>query len=155
MNKYLLAISCFCFVLFFNSCKDNANSASGKKSKYHDIIHNPSTADKSQTPTDEPKIDVQETEFIFGKIKQGEIVTHEFEISNTGRRDLMILDSKSSCGCTVSEYPKEPLPPQAKSYVKVTFDSKGTSGLQEKKVSIFSNTTPNETIFVVKGEVIK
>jgi len=155
MNKSILTFLSLSILVFALSCKGNSNSGKEKKSKFHDIIHNPSTADETKKDNDVPVLTVPETQFIFGKVKQGETVSHKFEIANTGRSNLVILDSKSSCGCTVSEFPTEPLPPQAKSYVKVTFDTKGKSGMQEKKVSIFSNTIPNETIFVVKGEVIQ
>jgi len=155
MKYTLLIFTCMISLVLTTSCKDTSSTNSKKKSKFHDIVHNPTTADKNKAPEDVPRLNAPETEFIFGKIKQGEIVSHKFEISNTGKRNLIILSSNSSCGCTVSEYPEDPLPPQSKSYVKVIFDSKGKRGVQEKKVSIFSNTIPNETIFVVEVEVIE
>ncbi len=153
MNKIILGFLSISFLTCLLACNESNASKANRKSKFHDIIHNPTTAEPTSESEDIPILNAPETEFVFGKIKQGDVVSHEFKISNTGRRNLIILDSQSSCGCTVSEYPEEPLPPQATSYVKVTFDSKGKSGIQEKKVMIYSNTTPNETIFVLKGEV--
>jgi len=153
MNKTILGFLIISFLVCSVACKNSSTSKGDRKSKFHDIVHNPTTAEEDSQSEDIPILNAPITEFIFGKIKQGEVVSHEFKISNTGRRNLIILDSQSSCGCTVSEYPEDPLPPQATSYVKVTFDSKGKSGVQEKKVIIYSNTTPNETIFVLKGEV--
>ncbi|MFM7813737.1 MAG: DUF1573 domain-containing protein, partial [Flavobacteriales bacterium] len=47
----------------------------------------------------------------FGTIKHGEKVSHNFKITNTGSNPLTITNAKGSCGCTVPEYPTDPIAP--------------------------------------------
>ncbi|HYG50265.1 MAG TPA: DUF1573 domain-containing protein, partial [Flavobacteriales bacterium] len=47
----------------------------------------------------------------FGNVKQNSTNSFDFEFTNTGTEPLQITDAKGSCGCTVPEYPKEPVMP--------------------------------------------
>lgn len=94
-----------------------------------------------------------ETEFNFGKVKAGEKVQHEYSFKNTGKEPLVISNAKGSCGCTVPEWPKEPIAPGASGKIKVEFDSKGKSGAQTKQVTITANTDPPQSIIYIKGDV--
>jgi hypothetical protein len=78
-----------------------------------------------------PSMKFKEEEFNFGTIKQGEKVVHEFVFENTGKEPLMITEAHGSCGCTVPDYPKEPIMKGEKKVIKVTFDSAGKMGLQD------------------------
>ncbi len=95
-----------------------------------------------------------ETEFNFGKVKAGEKVQHEYVFKNTGKEPLVISNAKGSCGCTVPEWPKEPIAPGASGKIKVEFDSKGKSGPNSKQVTITANTDPPQSIIYIKGDVI-
>ncbi len=95
-----------------------------------------------------------ETEFNFGKVKAGEKVQHDYVFKNTGKEPLVISNAKGSCGCTVPEWPKEPIAPGASGKIKVEFDSKGKSGPQTKQVTITANTDPVQSIIYIKGDVI-
>ena len=56
-----------------------------------------------------PKMTFAETKHDFGKIMQGEKVNWTFDFTNTGDGDLVISQASASCGCTVPEWPKEPI----------------------------------------------
>ncbi len=92
-------------------------------------------------------------EFNFGTIKQGESVTHEFTFSNNGKEDLIITNAQGSCGCTVPQYPKEPIKKGANGTIKVTFNSAGKMGMQDKTVTITSNAKNSPRILHLKGTV--
>jgi hypothetical protein len=92
-------------------------------------------------------------EFNFGTIKQGESVTHEFTFTNNGKDDLIITNAQGSCGCTVPLYPKEAIKKGAKATIKVTFNSAGKMGLQDKTVTITSNAKNSPKILHLKGTV--
>jgi hypothetical protein len=81
-----------------------------------------------------------EREHDFGKINEGDKVTYKFAFKNTGESDLVITSAKGSCGCTVPEYPKEPVRPGDSGEIKVSFDSHGKPGEQHKSVTINANT---------------
>lgn len=92
-------------------------------------------------------------EYDFGTVKDGKVVSHEYEFTNTGTEPLIISDAKASCGCTVPSWPKEPIQPGGKGSIKVQFDSKGKPGQQSKKVTITANTDPSPIFLTIKGNV--
>jgi hypothetical protein len=78
----------------------------------------------------------------FGKIKEGEKVHYDFKFTNTGKSPLIISNATATCGCTIPEWPKEPIKPGATGVIKVVFDSTGKSGMQDKVVTVTSNGNP-------------
>jgi hypothetical protein len=79
----------------------------------------------------------------FGNVSQGEVVEYSFKFTNTGNKDLLIQKAEASCGCTVPEWPKEPVKPGESGYMKVKFDSHGRpEGFTEKELFIQANTNP-------------
>lgn len=116
------------------------------------------TAGVAQTTAATPNPNAAEITFKkdvhdFGTIKNGADASYEFEFTNTGKEPLIITDAKGSCGCTVPQWPKEPIMPGKVGKIKVTYDSKRT-GKIDKKVTITSNAkTATKEIFI-KGEVL-
>lgn len=105
---------------------------------------------------DEEKPDsLKSVEFNFGTIKQGDVINHEFSFTNTGKEPLIITESHGSCGCTVPQWPKEPIKKGEKGVIKVTFNSAGKMGMQDKTVTITSNAKSNPKIIHLKGTVEK
>lgn len=91
---------------------------------------------------DAPKVQVEKAIHEFGDIKQGDKVSYEFKFKNVGKTPLIITDASATCGCTVPEYPKNPIKPGEEGVIKVVFDSAGKLGLQDKVVTITSNANP-------------
>ncbi|MBL0102796.1 MAG: DUF1573 domain-containing protein [Bacteroidetes bacterium] len=89
----------------------------------------------------------------FGTIKQGESVTYEFKFTNTGNEPLIITNAAGSCGCTVPIWPKEPIMKGQTSTIKVTFNSAGKSGVQDKTVTLTSNAVENPKVIHMQGTV--
>ncbi len=100
-----------------------------------------------------------ETEFDFGMVMEGEKVVHEYKFTNTGDEPLIISNAKGSCGCTVPDWPREPIAPGESNVIKVQFDSKNKGkvggGLQSKRVTITANTDPVNSYLTIKGKVDK
>ncbi|MFD2513897.1 DUF1573 domain-containing protein [Pontibacter locisalis] len=118
-------------------------------------IENPNVATTTEVaaPADAPVISFAETTYDFGTVKQGEVVEHTFEFTNTGKSPLIIESASASCGCTVPESPKEPIAPGETGKIKVQFDSKGKVGQQSPVVTVRANTVPNITQVTLKGTV--
>jgi len=95
----------------------------------------------------------EETSYTYGKVVDGDVVKHVYKFKNTGKEPLIISDAKGSCGCTVPQWPKDPIAPGATGEIKVEFNSKGKQGPQEKKVTVTANTNPAQSILTIKGEV--
>ena len=121
------------------------------------LINNPSTANTQtgEVVNDGPTASIafDSEEFEFGTIQQGDIVEHTYDFTNTGDVPLIIENASASCGCTVPDWPKEPIAPGETGKINVKFDSKGKSGVQNKQVTIRANTNPNFTKVMLKGMV--
>ena len=75
---------------------------------------------------------------------------------------MIISNAKGSCGCTVPEWPKEPIAPGAKGTIKVKYDTK-RSGPINKSVTISTNVVTGkdelgnkiyyDAVIRIKGEV--
>ena len=89
----------------------------------------------------------------FGKIKTGDKVSYEFKFTNTGKSPLIIKDAIASCGCTKPEWPTTPIKPGESGAIKVTFNSLGKMGLQDKQITITANTNPAQNLVHLIGEV--
>ena len=100
-----------------------------------------------------PKVTLDKEMHDFGTIAEGVVVETEFIVTNTGETDLVIMDAKGSCGCTVPKPPKDPIKPGASAPIKVSFDSKGKPGAQEKTVTLTTNTENGHEMFKIKANV--
>lgn len=104
--------------------------------------------------SNEPIMKFEEATYDFGKIKQGEKVSNEFKFKNIGKVPLIISDAKASCGCTTPEFTREPIKPGETGTIKVTFDSAGKTGLQDKVITIIANTNPEQNNVHLIGEIL-
>jgi len=93
--------------------------------------------------TKAPRIFAKETNFDFGTVVEGQTVTHNYEIQNTGDANLVITDVQATCGCTAAAPEKKNLAPGEKTTIKVEFNSENRLGPQEKFVYISSNDPIN------------
>lgn len=89
----------------------------------------------------------------FGKVAEGEKVSHTYKFKNTGDAPLKITDVKPSCGCTTPDYTKTEIAPGAEGFVTVEYDSKGRPGAAHKTVDVFANTEPQVTTLAFDVEV--
>lgn len=98
-------------------------------------------------------IQFEESSFDFGTIVKGKKVRKSFKFTNTGDNPLIIKSAIGSCGCTIPEYPKAPIPPGGTGEIMVVFDSgKVSAGKQTKNVTVTSNTKPATFKITVTGE---
>ena len=132
----------------------SCNSSSDEKTITTDLVNSPLTANSNAEKVLTPNIEMLETSYNFGEMLQGESVTHEFILKNTGEADLIISAAKGSCGCTVPEWPKTPIAKGEEATIKVTFNSAGKSGKQNKTVTLVTNAIPNTKVITINGNVI-
>lgn len=94
--------------------------------------------------------------FDYGSIVQDSVVTKIFVITNKGTDVLKINDVKASCGCTAVVVGKKELKSGESTEIKVSFDSKGKSGKQNKTITVSTNDPHNSIIkLALNGNVIK
>ena len=118
-----------------------------------DIIRNPITANAPLDTTKLAKFEFEETEYEFGAVLEGAQVKHTFKFKNTGKVPLIISDARSTCGCTVPTYPKDPIEPGESGEINVNFNTVRKLENQVKPVTITANTYPAKTVLKVKGYV--
>ncbi len=144
MYKALILIS----ALFLFSCSesegDNVNT---------DLVNNTASAN-GNTNGKLPEIKFEEEVYDFGKMTQGERVSHDFIFKNIGSKNLVISGANGSCGCTIPQWPKEPIKSGVESKINVVFNSEGKSGYQEKTITLVTNCEPATRILKIKAEVI-
>lgn len=107
----------------------------------------------AQEVTNGAKIEFAKETHDYGNVKYGGNGACTFNFTNTGNAPLIIYNAKGSCGCTVPEWPKEPIAPGAKGTITVKYDTK-RSGAINKSVTITSNAVNEPTkILRIKGNV--
>lgn len=90
----------------------------------------------------------------FGTINEGQIVEHTYSFKNTGEAPLIIQSAQGSCGCTVPDWTKEPIPVGGTGFVKAKFDTSGKPNAQNKTVTVTANTWPKQTVLRFKAMVL-
>ena len=99
------------------------------------------------------KIEFSKEVHDYGNIKYDGDPYCSFEFKNTGNEPLIISNAKGSCGCTVPEWPKEPIAPGAKGAIRVKYDTK-RPGPINKSVTITANAINSPDMIIrIKGEV--
>jgi hypothetical protein len=93
------------------------------------------------------------TDHDFGTINEGDVVEYTYAFKNTGAAPLIIQSAQGSCGCTVPDWTKEPIPVGATGFVKAKFDSNGKTNIQNKTVTVTANTWPKQTVLRFKAMV--
>lgn len=91
----------------------------------------------------------------FGKVDVNTDNPYSFTFKNTGKEPLIITNAKGSCGCTVPNWPKDPIMPGQTGQIDVVYKpNKGQAGKpQQKTITITANTKPTNTIVSIKATV--
>ena len=140
MKKMLLYIS---LVLFSFACTSNSEADTDqRRTDYAAYIDSPTT------------MSFEEMTYEFGTVDEGEQVRHTFKFKNTGDQNLILINVKGSCGCTVPEdWPKNPIEPGGTGEIKVVFDSQDRIGNVRKNVRVEANTNPSLSELTLTGVV--
>jgi predicted lipoprotein with Yx(FWY)xxD motif len=131
-------------ILLLNACSNapkadnSSNSGAGEVSP--EVMENPATAaDPTKKPEAFAVMTFKTMEHNFGDILENQKVETTYEFTNTGKVDLLISNCSAMCGCTVPDWPREPIKPGEKGSIKVVFDSAGKSGTNNKIVTVYAN----------------
>lgn len=100
------------------------------------------------------KIEFAEPIFDFGQVKEGEVVEQVYAYTNMGTAPVILSQVSASCGCTTPSYTQTPVLPGQSGEIKVSFDSNGQVGKQQKIVTIVSNADNKVATIQLRGEVL-
>ena len=96
------------------------------------------------------------TVYDFGEIKEeGGIVSCVFKINNAGEAPLVITRVITPCGCTTTEWTKEPIAPGESGEIKVSYNTAGRPGPFTKVLSIYSNGKNGSYALTIRGKVLQ
>lgn len=130
--------------IVFTACQNSSSNTQGTNS---------GLSTETIAPDKLTAITFEKSTYDFGVITQGEKVHYDFKFKNTGKNPLIITTAQATCGCTIPEYPKDPIKPGEEGIIKVVFNSEGKMGKQDKIVTITANTNPVKTEINLVGEV--
>ena len=110
-------------------------------------------AQSEESKTMGPEITFNKTTHDYGTIELNGDGTYRFEFTNTGNEPLILSKPRSSCGCTVPSWPKEPILPGESNEIKVTYNTH-KAGPFNKTVTVYSNAKNKSTVLLrIKGKV--
>jgi len=127
--KRILSVIVFALVIVM-SCSQTPDNSQGKSSV---------------------AISFETTKHDFGTLAEGGDGTFEFVFKNTGKDPLVLNNVRSSCGCTVPEWPKEPILKGEKGKIKVSYNTRIT-GSFSKSISVYTNAG-DPIVLSIKGKV--
>lgn len=125
---------------FFNAKSVNSGNYNGPVTIEKDKAYF-TTASLNQTTVD------------FGKVKEGDTLSHIFKISNTGNEPLVIYKTAGSCDCVAAVVTKEMIPPGKEVDITTYFNTNGRKGPQNKTLELTCNTEPAQLLITLKAEV--
>lgn len=145
----------------FERTATKASPSSAKKNKVS-LDNNANVVDPLKTSASKAApagpvttMEFAEVDHDFGTISQDSENTKVFSFTNTGTEPLIIENAKGSCGCTVPEYPKEPIPPGEQGEIKVVYKPGKQKNAQSKNVTITANTLPEKSVLTIKANVLE
>src|SRR5690554_7832850 len=144
MKKSILFVAVLS-VFAFSSCKDNATDKVNEENVA-------TAADRDADAGKFPVITFEESTHDFGTISRGTRVEHLFKFKNTGDAPLMIVNAKSSCGCTVPDWTKDHIAPGGEGELLVKFDGSGQNQVS-KTITLTTNTEAGTESLVIKAFV--
>ena len=89
----------------------------------------------------------------YGQMEQGDDGTWSFVFKNIGEEAFVINRVRSTCGCTVPEWPKEPIEPGASGEITVIYNTE-TTGTFLKSVIVYSTATNSPVKLQIRGKVV-
>lgn len=114
------------------------------------------TATSAPAPAPAPQADpgykFDKLDHNYGTIAKGAEPYCEFRLTNTSKAPLVIASAVGSCGCTVPEYPKEPIAPGQTVIIKVRYDTQRV-GPFDKQVTVNFAGQSNPATLKIHGTV--
>ena len=102
-----------------------------------------------------PEIEFEKVVHDYGDVPYNGNGECEFRFTNTGNEPLLVQKPKSSCGCTIPSWPKEPILPGESEVIKVTYRTNRVGNIN-KTVTVTSNAISNPTVVLrIKGRVLE
>lgn len=119
------------------------------------MVHNPHTINgiDPKEAAALPVMTFADTTHNFGGATEGESLVYDFAFTNTGKTPLLISGASGSCGCTVTDFPREPIAPGKGGVLKAIFNTAGKQGHQEKVITVINNTERSSQLLFIQADI--
>jgi len=141
MKKIFLTLGFFAIFLGFTMAQETIKVAELEMKK------------AAETPTSGAQMNFESLVMDYGEIPKGGEPLRRFRFTNDGTEPLVIKSAKGSCGCTVPDYPKEPVLPGEEATIDVRYDTQRV-GQFTKTVTLMTNINDEKIILTIKGKVL-
>jgi hypothetical protein len=101
-----------------------------------------------------PVINFDKTTHDYGTVVKGGDGTCEFKFKNTGVEPLILSNVTSSCGCTVPEWPREPILKGKSNVIKVKYDTNRVGPIN-KTITVQSNSSNGPIKLQIIGTIVE
>jgi hypothetical protein len=113
--------------------------------------------DATPKPADNPNAPVitfEKTTHDYGTVTKGGDGTCEFKFKNNGIEPLILSNVTSSCGCTVPEWPREPILKGKSAAIKVKYDTNRVGPIN-KTITVLSNAKVASIQLHIIGNIVE
>jgi len=132
-RKQITAVwSALLLTLMLASCSDNPQEQAKKKGQelwFDEYLHD------------------------YGEIELDSDGSWTFTFKNVGEKAIVINRVRSTCGCTVPDWPREPFEPGSTGEITVKYNT-ATSGTFLKSLFVYSTAANSPVKLQIKGKVI-
>jgi hypothetical protein len=151
MKKTILLFATIVFAAFtvtgqVSTSKENTavKSQAEVKDQAQEVVKNPNA----------PEISFDKTVHDYGTIPYNGDGKCVFEFTNTGKEPLILTNVRSSCGCTVPKWPREPILPGQSDVINVEYKT-NRIGKINKTITVQSNASNPTVVLRITGQVLK
>lgn len=153
MKKLAILLS----VVIFTTFTVNAQLSTAKQKSVKPVqkqeVKKETAANEQAENSSAAVIKFDKTTHDYGTIVQNGNGNCEFKFTNEGKEPLILTNVRSSCGCTVPTWPREPVLPGQSKVIKVKYDTKRL-GVINKTIHVYSNAVTPSVTLRIKGKVV-
>lgn len=112
----------------------------------------------SVAQSEKGELKFEESVFDFGNIPQktgqNTTISHDFIVTNIGKKPVTITKIESSCHCIVSKWTQTPILPTKKGKITVEYDA-SIPGAFLKYIQVYTDGTPEQKTLFIQGSIEK
>lgn len=158
MKKFVLSVAVIVFAAFALNAQVSTSNQSDEAQKKEmekkkmEMEKQQAEANAQANNPNAPIIKFDKLEHDYGTIEQNGNGDCEFKFTNDGKEPLILSNVRSSCGCTIPTWPRQPILPGQSEAIKVHYDTKRV-GIISKTITVYSNAKEAAVTLKIKGNV--
>lgn len=100
-----------------------------------------------------PQMSFESTTVDYGEIERGAERVRTVSFTNTGDAPLIITNARGSCGCTVPNWPKDPIMPGETSELSINYDTNRLGNIN-RTIRVTTNEGGDPHVILIRGKVV-